>query len=148
MGQGRAATMREDIDPAAMRVIASTSLRLEFEKTFPAGPDDPYVIGMNVRVVGDHVQIEQQVILLGARDLLAFLRGLYDDFRGWDGERVWSSLEDELRIIATHDGHVHLRWQLTHLPMTDRSWTFTAVTRHDAGEEMRILADGFTNLLD
>lgn len=123
-------------------------MHLEFERTYPYGPDDPDVGGMIVRAVGSHVRIEQQVILLGAGGLTDFLTGLYQDFRGWSGERVWRSLEDELRIAARHDGHVHLHWELTNAPDRESPWTFSVSTHHGAGEDVRQLAEAFDKLLD
>lgn len=35
--------------------------------------------------------------------LAHFLQGLDDDWRGWDGERIWQSEEAELRLSARHD---------------------------------------------
>lgn len=137
----------EDSDPPVLRLATSTGLHLEFERTYPYGPDDPNVGGMIVRATGSHVRIEQRVILLGSGDLTDFLTGLYQDFRGWTGERAWRSLEAELRITARHDGHVHLHWELASSPYRDRSWTFSASTHHDAGEEVRLLADAFDELL-
>ncbi|WP_220084462.1 DUF6228 family protein [Cellulosimicrobium sp. I38E] len=136
-------------DQAAVRIPASTGLTLEFEQSFPYGPDDPYVSGMLVRAVGDHLQVEQRIILsLGSGGLSAFLYGLYDEFRGWTGERTWQSLEDELRVVARHDGHVHLRWEVTNRPYNDDSWTFSTTTHHGAGEDVRRIADAFHALLD
>ena len=37
-------------------------------------------------------------------------------WRGWDGTRVFESIEHDLRLSATHDGHVNLRvllWEST-----------------------------------
>ncbi|MEV7962518.1 DUF6228 family protein [Oerskovia paurometabola] len=131
---------------AMVRVPASTALTLEFEQSFPYGPDDPHTSGMLVRAVGDHLRVEQQVI--GTGGLSAFLYGLYDEFRGWTGERTWQSLEDELRVAARHDGHVHLRWEVTNRPYYDDSWSFSTTTHHGAGEDVRRLADAFHALLD
>ncbi|MET3977430.1 DUF6228 family protein [Cellulosimicrobium funkei] len=136
-------------DQAVVRIPASTGLTLEFEQTFPYGPDDPYVSGMLVRAIGDHLRVEQQVILsLGTSGLPAFLYRLYDEFRGWTGERTWQSLEDELRLDARHDGHVHLRWEVTNRPYGDDSWSFSTTTHHGAGEDVRRLADAFHTLLE
>ncbi|WP_319946608.1 DUF6228 family protein [Cellulosimicrobium cellulans] len=135
-------------DQAVVRIPASTGLTLEFERSFPYGPDDPDVSGMFVRAIGDHLRVEQQVILLGTGGLSAFLYGLYDEFRGWTGERTWQSLEDELRVDARHDGHVHLHWELTNRPHGDDSWSFSTTTHHGAGEDVRRLADAFHTLLD
>lgn len=35
--------------------------------------------------------------------LADFLASLDEDWRGWDGERVWESGESELKLIARHD---------------------------------------------
>ena len=45
-------------------------------------------------------------------DLVAFFRQLAADWRGWDGERTYESLEHDLRLTATHDGYVRLAVQL------------------------------------
>ncbi|MFI2486886.1 DUF6228 family protein [Promicromonospora kroppenstedtii] len=135
-------------DPSSLRIITEAGLRLEFEKAFPYGPDDPHVVGVLMRAVGAHVRVEQQVLLLGTSEIPHFLRGLYEDFRGWAGDRTWHSLESELQLTALHDGQVHLRWELTHRPYDDARWTFSTTTRHGAGEDMRRLADAFDVLLD
>lgn len=44
----------------------------------------------------------------GFEDLVAFLNALASDWRGWEGERFYESLEHDLRLTATQDGHVHL----------------------------------------
>lgn len=38
----------------------------------------------------------------GFVDLVTFFQRLEGDWRGWEGERVWQSLEGELEIAATH----------------------------------------------
>jgi hypothetical protein len=134
-------------DPSTLRITTETGLRLEFEKALPYGPDDPHFVGMLVRAVGGQVRVEQQVLLLAASELPRFLRGLYEDFRGWAGERTWRSLESELRVIARHDGHVHLNWEITDRPYDEARWTFSIATRHGAGEDVRRLADAFDTLL-
>ncbi|WP_454855814.1 DUF6228 family protein [Promicromonospora soli] len=136
----------DDDETPVLRLPTSSGLTLEFEQDWPYGPDDPHVEGMLVRVLGDHVRLEQQVILLGSPGLSKFLWILYDDFRGWPGERTWRSLEDELQVTARHDGHVHLRWDLSHRPWSDSSWTFSTTTHHGAGEDIRRLADAFAQL--
>ena len=136
------------LEQPAVRIPASTGLTLEFEQSFPYGPEDPHISGVLVRAVADQLRIEQEVILLGSGGLSAFLYGLYDDFRGWSGERTWQSLEDELHVAARHDGHVHLRWEVRNRPYSDDSWAFSTTTHHGAGEDLRRLADAFHALLD
>lgn len=45
----------------------------------------------------------------GFDSLAAFFAGLAHDWRGWEGERVYESLEHDLRFVAEHDGHVRLK---------------------------------------
>ena len=52
----------------------------------------------------------------GFDNLATFFAGLANDWRGWQGERVYESLEHDLRFVAEHDGHVRLKvrlWQST-----------------------------------
>lgn len=42
----------------------------------------------------------------GFDDLAEFFQGLAADWRGWPGERAYESLEHELQLTATHNGHV------------------------------------------
>ena len=134
-------------DAPVLRVPAPRGLTLEFERSYPYGPDDPYLGGMVMRAISAEVRVGHEVILGGAGDLVDFFQAMYDDFRGWTGERVWMSLEDELRITAWHDGHVHLRWELTNTRYEEQAWNFAVTTRHGAGEDMRQLADAFHQLL-
>lgn len=135
-------------DDSILRIPVSQSLTLEFRRSFPYGPGDPRISGLIVRATGVFVNVEQQVILLGGDGPATFLRGLYDDFRGWEGAREWRSLEDEMSLSARHDGRVHLTWQITHQPYRpESSWSFTLTSHHGAGEDMRHLADGFQVLL-
>lgn len=49
---------------------------------------------------------------VGFDDLIAFFRQLAADWRGWDGERTYESIDHDLRLTATHDGYVRLAVQL------------------------------------
>jgi hypothetical protein len=139
--------MVEDSYPPRLRIPAPDELWLEFEKTFPYGPDDPYVTGLLVRARGQFVQVEIQAMLTGDGGLPDFFASLYDDFRGWDGERTWASLEGDLTVTATHSRNVALRWSLTHQLYGEPVWTFTVSTHHSPGEDLRRLAESFTELL-
>jgi Family of unknown function (DUF6228) len=50
----------------------------------------------------------------GKLGLGEFFGGLAREWRGWDGERTWESLEGEVALRATHDrvGHVRLAVEL------------------------------------
>jgi hypothetical protein len=73
--------------------------------------------------------------------LLHYFEGLADHWRGWDGVKSYDSLEGDLRLEATHDGHVHLRVRLrNHIDPTD--WIVEGEVTIDAGEELsRIVSD-------
>ena len=62
-------------------------------------------------------------------------RRLADDWRGWAGERTWSSLEGDFDIAATHDGlgHVALRVGLRSGPYAE-DWLATGTIWLDAGQ--------------
>jgi hypothetical protein len=77
--------------------------------------------------------------------LAHFLTGLASDWRGWDGERVWKSLESDVELKATHDGRgtvaltVILRNDLFDA-RTERGWRAEALLTLDAGTALDELA--------
>ena len=77
-------------------------------------------------------------------ELAAFLRGVADDWRGWDGEHSWSSLEGEveLRLATDRLGHVTVRVAL--VPDLVRSWRAGAELMVDAGDLQRLAARAAT----
>ena len=82
----------------------------------------------------------------GFDELTGFFGGLASDWRGWQGERAYESLERDLRLTATHDGHVRLAVQLHQSNVSD-GWSAAAVIRLDPGEEMTRAAEDVTALL-
>ena len=77
----------------------------------------------------------------GFDDLLEFFDRLAEDWRGWTGERTFTSLEGDLALTATHDGHVQLRVTLRQSAIPD-GWTAEAHIRLDPGEQLsRAVAD-------
>jgi hypothetical protein len=79
-------------------------------------------------------------------ELVAFFNRLAADWRGWQGERTYESLEHDLRLTAAHDGHVHLLVQLQETSGRDE-WSATAVVQLDPGEEMTRAAEDVAALL-
>ncbi|MCE0535456.1 DUF6228 family protein [Kineosporia rhizophila] len=131
-----------------MQIRAEGDVVLHFEKDYPWGPDDPAVAGLRVRASGPFVQVDVQVVLLQGEGPSSFLRSLYEDFRGWDGERTWSPHGGGLQITATHTGWVQLAWALSHVVLGEPVWSFQATSQHAAGEDMRRLAEVFDETLD
>ena len=82
----------------------------------------------------------------GFEDLVAFVNGLASDWRGWQGERAYESLEHDLRVTATHDGHIRLVVQLRETSVPD-GWSATGVVQLDPGEEMTRAAQDVAALL-
>ena len=70
----------------------------------------------------------------GFADLATFFESLTDNWRGWTGTRQWESLEGQLRIAATHDGHVRLR--VTIRAEHPNDWRATGTVTIDAGEQL------------
>ncbi|MCB5167399.1 DUF6228 family protein [Streptomyces bambusae] len=94
-----------------------------------------------VTAQGQWVRVETLVRTWEGDGLDAFLSALAEDFRGWEGERTWRSLERDLTLSAEHrpGGYVHLTWGIRDRPPSEE-WHFTTTTVHAAGEEMRHLA--------
>jgi hypothetical protein len=71
----------------------------------------------------------------GEHALGQLFRRLADDWRGWEGERTWSSLEGDFVLAATHDGlgHVALQVRLRSGPYAE-DWLVTGTIWLDAGQ--------------
>ena len=93
---------------------------------------------LSVTVRGPDMSASRQVYAGwdgGFTPLAAFFADLADQWRGWEGERVFESIEGDLRIEATHDGHVRLRvllWEST----VPHGWRVESAIRLDAGEAL------------
>jgi hypothetical protein len=74
----------------------------------------------------------------GFHDLADFFESLERDWRGWADVRTWSSLESDLVIQATHDGHIHLVVELRQ--PQEQSWIVTAHLEVEAGEQLSLIA--------
>lgn len=71
----------------------------------------------------------------GFEGLAAFFEGMAESWRGWSGERTYESTEHDLRLVATHDGHVRLRVRLWQSADPD-GWMLETVVRLEAGEQL------------
>ncbi|WP_269855995.1 DUF6228 family protein [Streptomyces sp. RPT161] len=115
-----------------------TQVRL-CDRYFP----DEHGIGFAVEIRADGLQARLDSIETWVWDhkpLTDFLDGLAADFRGWDGERTWSTNHLVLRAVFNSGGHVALTWTL--IPWTTRqdAWEASVTTWLEAGEEMSALA--------
>jgi hypothetical protein len=83
--------------------------------------------------------------------LSQFVQTLADDWRGWDGVRRWTSMENELTLDAQHDGRAYVSIGVT-LRETGPSWEDTRWSARtvfvlEAGEEVARLAVDLTHFL-
>lgn len=81
----------------------------------------------------------------GFDDLIDFFRSLAAGWRGWSGERIYESLEGDLRLTAVHDGHVRLTVRIRQ-STEPNGWDVKASIRLDPGEEMSIVVDDIETL--
>jgi hypothetical protein len=77
----------------------------------------------------------------GFGDLLHFFDGMARDWKGWDGARVFESLEHDLTLTATHDGHIRLVVRLRESTVPD-GWDVTVRLGLDPGEQLTDIASG------
>ena len=74
--------------------------------------------------------------------LTAFFNDIAANWRGWLGEKKWSTLEGEFTLLATSDktGHVELRFELSP-PFAGQRWFLKGVLVLEAGSLDRVASD-------
>jgi hypothetical protein len=74
-------------------------------------PRESFASHIKVRVVGLGVDVSADVDLYTSEPLPKFFENLANSWTGWEGERRWTSLEEELKLSASIDrtGHVTIR---------------------------------------
>lgn len=82
----------------------------------------------------------------GFSSLARYFRDLANDWRGWQGSRDYESIEGDLRLQATHDGHVNLRVLLWESAVP-RGWRVEVEVRLDAGEPLSAAATDIAALV-
>ncbi|MFC9437578.1 DUF6228 family protein [Nocardia sp. NPDC057030] len=125
-----------------------TRVRL-WHRTEPSSDDH---VAVCVELSADGMVASMRGLMLdyvAGRSLPSFFSTLERDFIGWQGIRTWDSMDDELRIEARHStwGHVRLDWHLSRKPSGSLSWTATAVTHLEAGEQLRQFAAAIDRFL-
>jgi hypothetical protein len=121
-------------------------------------PTDPwgdgYVAVMTVELRDSGLDARKDVTLSWPpdgvdQDLVIFLQGLADDWRGWSGERTWRSLDGDLWIDACHDGqgHVLLGATLRGDSTSSDAWSARVVLTVEAGEQLTHLVAELRALL-
>ncbi|MFH5879344.1 DUF6228 family protein [Arthrobacter sp. NA-172] len=82
----------------------------------------------------------------GWSGLLSFFEELVSNWRGWDGEKSFDSIEGDFRLAAKHDGHIRLAFELRE---SGRStpWTANGELTLDPGEELTAAAESLREML-
>lgn len=103
----------------------------------PAGPPQTLVAELRVDSLAATLTVGSHYAT-GFSDLAALFAAMETDWRGWEGVRKWTSLENELTIEAHHDGHIRLTIVLRDVyPWT---WTASAHLTLDPGEQLSAAA--------
>jgi hypothetical protein len=79
----------------------------------------------------------------GPWDLARFFAELVDSWRGWDGKRRWTALENEMEVEATHNGArvvIGLTIRRPYLTYADDAWTARIVFELEPGEQLANVA--------
>ncbi|WP_265522857.1 DUF6228 family protein [Oerskovia flava] len=100
---------------------------------------------LRATLVGDGVWARHRLDTVDElRDIAAFFVDLESDWRGWDGDRTWESLEGDMSLSGRHTGS-RVRLEVTlrsGLSQSAAEWSATLVLTLDAGEELsRAAAD-------
>ena len=145
MGLGATMTCMYDpspVDGLAVWLRGGRNLSRTLCLREPVKPFGDVVVDYLVEVQDSGLQVGLGVISLSGDGLSGFLRGLAEGYRGWAGARQWRSLEDQMRIEASHDGrgHVTLMFRLRERVYGDH-WDLSVPFIVEAGAEMAALAD-------
>jgi hypothetical protein len=96
---------------------------------------------LNVRVGDGSASASLRVYIHVADDLVAFFADLACAWRGWPGEKAWSSVEGDFKMTATNDGRGHVSLLVALKPQVPQPpWAFQATVPLEAGELDRIAA--------
>jgi len=130
------------VDGPAVRLRGGRNLSRTLCLREPVRPCADVIVDYLVEVQDSGLQVSLGVTSHSGDDLSGFLRRLAEDYRGWAGARQWRSLEDQMRIEASHDGrgHVTLMFRLDDRVYGDH-WDLSVTFTVEAGAEMEALAD-------
>ncbi|MGK4585409.1 DUF6228 family protein [Kitasatospora sp. HPMI-4] len=143
----------KDTDPTATPAVIvrsqedpTTQVRLS-GRYFP----DEYGTGFAVEVHAEGLQARLDSVITwvcGPEYLADFLDKLAADFRGWEGERTWSTHHLALRAVFRSGGHVGLTWTLRPWTTREDSWEVSVTTWLEGGSQLTALAADVRQFLD
>ena len=136
--------LRNDVRVSSV-IIGSYETKLRLSGTERGGDGIPTVISAAIDGPGLTATVAAYDDRYG--QLAVFFEALADSWRGWEGERIFSSLEGELEIKARHDGHVRLAIRLRRVDGPGL-WTVHADVTVDPGEDIAAAARDVRTLID
>jgi hypothetical protein len=107
----------------------------------PPEPGDPYNGGdFSVELRAEGMTATRRVFVHGWSDVAGFFADLADNWRGWPGEKTWTSPECDLTMTATHESGSHVRIELVLRDGPVHTWSVSTSVEVEPGEEMTRLA--------
>ncbi len=104
---------------------------------------------VSVTIEGPELSASRQVYggwTVGFAGLGRYFAALAEAWRGWSRERIFESVESDLRIVATHDGHIQLDILLRESTVP-QGWKVQAQLQIEAGEQLADAARGVAELV-
>jgi hypothetical protein len=139
------------VEPAFVLHLPPDTARLAFGPPYdPHG--DGYIRRFDVELTdaGLTATTTTTIGVFGSVELDAFLYGLADEWRGWDGVRSWRSMEGELLIDATHDRTRRVSLDVTVQPpqtLGAPSWSARCLFEVEPGAQLVEIANQIATLL-
>ena len=87
-----------------------------------------------------------RIYLYEPYDLAAFFEELASEWKGWTGEKEWSSVEGDFSLSCTSDGLGHVAMRVTlKSGLYEDDWSVQAVIHVDGGQlaELAVKAKAF-----
>jgi len=106
------------------------------------GPHENEYIPVTFESKGIHVHIKPY-LYTDENDLIMFFRSLAKDWKGWDGIRLWKSIEGDLQFEVTHDhlGFVNVKLLLIKNQGFESEWSFRGKIQIELGALENIASD-------
>jgi hypothetical protein len=122
--------------------------RVTLQNFVPPDSDDPYAGGtFEVVLEGDGLSARRRVFIFAHSNLGLFFAELAEQWRGWEGTRLWESPEHDLVIEARFSagGHVEMTFATQDGPLP--KWRAQVTVEVEGGEEMSKAAATLAKLL-
>ncbi|MEU9107168.1 DUF6228 family protein [Streptomyces xanthophaeus] len=140
-----------DVDdkPGLMiRCQENASVGVRFCDRFSSDGDCVHYV-VELRAPGLTARAEDVVGWIWDSDLPEFLEKLAAGYRGWDGERSWSTNDRDLTVSAVFrtGGYVGLTWTVRPWRAAAGGWSTSVTTWLEAGEQMASFASDVRHFL-